>query len=147
METMIARVQNPLVLTAPAVIDLFTAAFKNDLPAPVGGVLAELVQVLPNDRVLVCIGLDSGELKGLLIAVDPASALIVEPQVYHFFNSGHAALKNSLISELHSWLKERNIDTFIGANMTGRSDKAWLKALKNMGTPERVGSIIRFKVE
>ena len=147
METSVARVQNPSVLTAPAVIDLFTAAFKNDMPAPVGGVLAELVQVLPNERVLVVIGLEGGKLKGLMIAHDPASALAVYPSVYHFFNSGRAKLRDALLDELLSWLKERNVDTFMAANMTGKSDRAWLKAFKKAGTPEMVGSVIRFKVE
>ena len=135
----------PQALILEPVASLFLRAFMGvPLRVEPADVLMTLARELPNPRVAIFIGAEDAKLLGLTIMYAPADAMIAEPQVYHFYNGGSAKLRDALIEKLLTRVKEWGYDSFLGANGSGHSDKAWLRAFRKGGTVEEVGMVCRF---
>lgn len=139
--THITRLTNPYALDIPEVRGLFEKAFKNDIPAPVDGVLEELHSLVLRPEVLCLIGWEDMNAKGLLITRLPSSKMVVQPQVYHFYNSGSAKLRNKIVTATLDWVKENGYNTLLMANWTGANDKTFERIVSKGNEMFRIGSL------
>ncbi len=142
----VVRLTNPEAFKREEVQALFKEAFEKNPMADYDDVIAELVAISTDPNVALMIGAEKGKLKALCIACLPRSTLTATPSVYHFYNSGSAALREALITATVDFFLEAGYTRFWTINGTGRSDEAHAKLFRSVGEAKRIGSFLEFSI-
>jgi hypothetical protein len=90
----------------------------------------------------VFVGFDEGP-RAIIVAMLPASALMMAPQVPLVCNEGTPSLFRAVSSRLRSWLLENGYDRALGINLY-REDAVFMRGFTHFGKPSRKGSLIEF---
>ncbi len=144
--TRVVRLTNPEAFKRPEVQELFKAAFENNQMTTYDQAIGELVALTTDPLVGLLIGAEKGKLKALCIVCLPRSSLAATPSVYHFYNSGSAKLRETLMSAAVDFFLEAGYTRFWTINATGRTDEAHEKLFRNAGEVKRIGSFLEFQI-
>ena len=110
-------------------------------------VRAGLKLELGNVNTKVLLGFVAGELKGLMIGFVNRSLLFQEGvTIYHYHNTGGVKLRNALIREFSSWMRDMDHDTAYIYNTTEAIDGVWKRTLKKLGEVREMGTAYEVKL-
>lgn len=68
------------------------------------------------------------------------------PWVVHFHNEGPRDLTHLVVKGTLDFIRKAGYNGFKALNQSGRSDKIWLRAFKNAGKPNFIGSAFLFDI-
>ena len=138
---------NPNWLVTPDAEKFFNEVFASE-NVDGDSVRAGLKLELGNVNTKVLLGFVAGELKGMMIGFVNRSLLFQEGvTIYHYHNTGGVKLRNALILEFSSWMKDMNCDTAHVYNTTEAIDGVWKRALKRLGEVEEIGTVYGVKLK
>jgi len=145
----IGRVQDPAVVDDKRFVALVKAAVKTTVlkEEPIERLLEGLRDALSSENVGVFIGAEGPDLKAIAVVFLPMSKLSSSPQVYHFFCTGGAKMRDALVDKVLAFARKNGYNQLWAINGTGKPDAAWAYAFKRAGPPLRIGSVMEFKTK
>lgn len=146
----IIQLRNPNALLVPAVQRILKAAIESDALVAPGGfdtIAQDILDYVTLDNHFLLLGAENGEFKAMLMGHFPAGQLFPYPQVIVLYNEGTKALKTAIQQKYIDIMLERGYTKTLAMNGSGRSDKAWLKALTPPNAKASVlGSVMLMEV-
>ncbi len=135
---------NPNWLVTPDAEKFFNEVFESE-NVDGDNVRAGLELELESVNTKVLLGFAAGELKGLLIGFVNRSLLFQDAvTIYHYSNTGGVKLRNALIREFSSWMRDMEKDTVhIYAEAI---DGVLKRTLKRLGVVREIGTAYEVKL-
>jgi hypothetical protein len=134
----VARVENPLALQIPEVMDLL----ERWSPDPQRWwPILDLVRL---DTGGVLVGAVGQDLCALAIVTLPVETGTSCPQIAHFHCDGGAKLRNLLVRGVVDFLREKGYGFFWAMNQSGAADSTWARAFRLAGEARRIGTVMEF---
>ncbi len=133
--------RNPRALLVPEVAMLLKRAVEGTEHVAPGGVdttAKEFFDYTTDESMFLFLGMEDGAPKGLEMGYFPDSALFPLPMVTLIYNEGTKALTKAMLTATVEHISARGYSKFWAMNATGKSDKAWIRALTPKGTTGRV---------
>ncbi len=133
--------RNPRALLVPEVAMLLKRAVEGTDHVAPGGVdttAKEFFDYTTNESMFLFLGMEDGAPKGLVMGYFPDSALFPLPMVTLIYNEGTKALLKTMSKGIVDHITAHGYSKFWAMNATGKSDKAWVRALTPKGTTGRV---------
>lgn len=118
-------------------------ARKAGLPQP-ALVLAEMVDQVQSHGIGIFVGYHGDSPKGLVVGHLPSSAFHIAPMITLLYSEGVGrALSIEMGRRLRQWLVSSGFDHAVTSNLW-HTDRAFMRHYAHFGTPERIGSTLRF---
>ena len=133
--------RNPRALLVPDVAMLIKRAVEGTEHVAPGGIdttAKEFFDYTTDEDKFLFLGMEDGAPKGLEMGYFPDSALFPLPVVTLIYNEGSKALIKVMLSATVEHITAHGYSKFWAMNATGKSDKAWIRALTPKGTTGRV---------
>lgn len=147
----ILHVQNPQAFSNPMFLDLFKralTALPGAAPAGVDGCADEIFACVANKQFVTVVGVEDGEFRCLMVTLLPDNNIYPYPNVFAFYNEGSKALSSAVKTRMMDICLEKGYTTYRTANMTGRSEDVYQRAMKFPGaTFTPIGMVYEIKAE
>jgi hypothetical protein len=111
-----------------------------------GAALAELARDIALDHIGCFVGFHDSEPQGLLIVQLPTSAFQLGPVVLVAYSEGASReLTHEGGRRMREWIRAAGFDEAVALNLL-HPDRAFCRRFAHFGTPERTGSVIKFRL-
>ena len=134
----VARVENPLALQFPDVMELLSRW------EPLPNRWWPLVDMIQNQTGAILVGAVGQDLCGLVILTLPVEAGTNCPQIAHFHCDAGPKLRNQMVRGVVDFLREKGYVSFWAMNQSGAADSTWARAFRLAGEARRIGTVMEF---
>jgi hypothetical protein len=127
----ILTIRNAEALRNPEFVDFLRealAAFPYANPHGLDGCAEDIFRFIKDPDFFLFVGVEDGKFVTMAVLQKPTSQLFPIPTVFCAFNRGSHACLQAMTSHVIDTVAEMGYTTFRSANMSGHSDKVWLKA-------------------
>ena len=133
--------RNPRALLIPNVAMLIKRAVEGTEHVAPGGIdttAKEFFDYTTEEDKFLFLGMEDGAPKGLVMGYFPDSALFPLPMVTLIYNEGTKALTKAMLQATFDHITANGYSKVWAINTTGKSDKAWIRALTPKGATGRI---------
>lgn len=147
----VVELKNPRALLAPEVEKLLRkASVSTAFVAPAGfdAIASDLFELVTNENSFILIGFEEGEARSVVWGFFPYNKLFPYPTVQMFYSDGSKELLQMMRDRLLEVLLARGYTTAWAVNVTGKSDRAWMKVFETPGKTKIkvLGSVMELSV-
>ena len=143
----VLQMRNPEAVASSIVQELFSRAFKKDEHGDAIEAWEWCNQFLQHPGMAFLVALDEeSSLVGMAVGLDERNVWNPDPFVLHIYSEGRDVF-NALLSALREWAFSRGASKLGCINMTGHSDEAHMRSIREFAEGSIVGSLISYDLK